>query len=226
MLIRIAQVLSAEQVRECRELLDAADWIDGATTAGHLTKAAKRNLQLSEDSGTARQIGDFILTLLGQSQEFIAAALPNRIYPPMFNCYQAEGEFNDHVDNAIRKVPGTPVKIRTDISMTLFLSEPDEYDGGELIIQDTYGQQCVKFDAGDIVLYPSTSVHRVTPVTRGRRLASFFWLQSLVRSQEHRRLLYDLDRSIQALHQENPDNPEVVRLTGIYHNLLREWSEV
>ncbi len=225
MLIKIPQLLLPEQVQECRQLLESAEWVDGSVTAGHLALNAKHNLQLPEDSDTARQIGDFILSRLAQSQEFIAAALPNKIYPPMFNCYQDGGQFGNHVDNTIRKVPGTPIKIRTDVSMTLFLSGPDEYEGGELVIEDTYGMQEVKFDAGDMVLYPSTSVHRVKPVTKGRRLASFFWLQSLVRSSQQRRMLYDLDKSIQALSQSDQYSDEVVRLTGVYHNLLREWSE-
>lgn len=225
MLIRIPAVLSSSQVAECRQLLEAADWIDGGVTAGHLTRAAKHNLQLPEDADLARQLGDFILGVLGQSQEFMAAGLPNKIYPPMFNCYQAGGEFDFHVDNAIRRVAGTPVKVRTDVSMTLFLSSPDEYEGGELVVQDTYGEQKIKCDAGDLILYPATSVHRVTPVTKGRRLAAFFWLQSLVRSDEQRRILYELDKSIQAISATTPETPELVRLTGIYHNLLRQWSE-
>jgi PKHD-type hydroxylase len=225
MLIRIPEFISKAQVAECRALLESADWINGSVTAGHHAALAKNNLQLPEDSSVARQLGDFILATLGQSQEVLAAGLPNKIYPPMFNCYQGGGEFNYHVDNTIRRVAGTAVKIRTDVSMTLFLSEPDEYEGGELIIQDTYGEQRVKFSAGDMVLYPSTSLHKVTPVTEGQRFASFFWMQSLVRSDEQRRLLYDLDKSIQALTQENPENPELVRLAGVYHNLLRQWSE-
>lgn len=225
MLIKISQLLSPEHVKECRDLLESADWVDGAVTAGYQAQLAKRNLQLPEGSKVARDIGDFILSVLGKNEEVIAAGLPAKIYPPMFNCYQAEGEFNHHVDNAIRQVAGTPVKIRTDISMTLFLSDPSEYEGGELVIEDTFGEQRVKLSAGDMVLYPSTSLHRVTPVTKGRRLASFFWMQSMVRSNEQRRILYDLDKSIQALTQSNPENPELVRLLGVYHNLLRQWCE-
>lgn len=225
MLIKIPQLLSPEQVKECRDLLESADWVDGAVTAGHQAMLAKRNLQLPENAKVARDMGDFILSVLGQNQAVLSAGLPAKIYPPMFNCYQAEGAFNQHIDNAIRKVPGTPVKIRTDISMTLFLSEPDEYEGGELVIEDTFGEQRIKFSAGDMVLYPASSMHRVTPVTQGRRFASFFWMQSMVRSNEQRRILYDLDNSIQALTQKNPENPELVRLLGVYHNLLRQWSE-
>jgi PKHD-type hydroxylase len=225
MLVKIEKLLTKEQVSKSRAILEAADWEDGAVTAGHHAKRAKRNLQLPENSETARSLGDFILSVIAQSQELLAAALPNKIYPPMFNCYQADGEFDYHVDNAIRKVPGAPVKIRTDISMTLFLSEPEEYDGGELVIQDTFGDQNIKFEAGDMVLYPSTSLHRVTPVTRGRRLASFFWMQSLIRSDEQRRMLHELDKSIQSLTLENPEHKEIVRLSGVYHNLLRQWSD-
>lgn len=225
MLVRIENFFTKEQVAEAVAMLEAAEWVDGAVTAGHQAVKAKRNLQLPEHSEIGKQLGEFILARLGQSQEVLAATLPNKIYPPMFNCYQGGGEFNYHVDNTIRRVAGTSVKIRTDVSMTLFFSEPEDYDGGELIIQDTYGEQRVKFAAGDMVLYPSTSLHKVTPVTRGRRLASFFWLQSLVRSDEQRRILYDLDKSIQALTIDTPDHPELVRLAGVYHNLLRQWSE-
>lgn len=225
MLIKIDNFLTKSEVNECKQLLEQADWVDGAVTAGHHAKLAKRNLQLPEDAKVSMQIGDFILSILGQNQQVLAAALPHKIYPPMFNCYQGGGEFDYHVDNAIRRVSGAAVKIRTDISMTLFLSEPDEYEGGELIIQDTYGEQKVKLAAGDLVLYPGTSLHKVTPVTKGRRLASFFWLQSLIRSDEQRRILYELDQSVQALTAENPKHSELVRLSGVYHNLLRQWAE-
>jgi PKHD-type hydroxylase len=225
MLLKIEKILTKEQVKECRRVLEAAKWEDGAVTAGHQAKLAKNNFQLPEQSDTARQLGDYLLALIGQSQELLAAGLPNKIYPPMFNCYETSNEFDFHVDNAIRKVPGAPVKIRTDISMTLFLSEPDEYDGGELVMEDTYGEQRVKLAAGDLVLYPSTSLHRVTPITRGRRFASFFWMQSLIRSDEQRAILYNLDKSIQSLTIENPQHSELIRLTGVYHNLLRQWSE-
>ncbi|MBU3023954.1 Fe2+-dependent dioxygenase [Aestuariibacter sp. A3R04] len=225
MLVRIENFLTKQEVSNAVELLEQSDWIDGATTAGHLALHAKKNLQLPENSPSARKLGDFILSLIGQSQQILAAGLPNKIYPPMFNCYQENGEFGSHIDNTIRRVSGTAVKVRTDISMTVFFSEPEEYEGGELIIQDTYGEQRIKFAAGDIVMYPSTSLHRVSPVTKGRRLASFFWMQSLVRSAEQRRILYDLDLSIQTLTAENPHNPEIVRLSGVYHNLLRQWSE-
>ncbi|WP_017444843.1 Fe2+-dependent dioxygenase [Gayadomonas joobiniege] len=225
MLIKIEKFISKAEVAEFRRLLQQAEWIDGAQTAGHIAKSAKNNLQLAEDSQLARQLGDFILARLSQNQEIVAAALPNKIFPPMFNCYQGGGEFGFHIDNAVRRVTGAAVKIRTDVSMTLFLSEPDEYQGGELIIQDTFGEQKIKFAAGDMVLYPGSSLHKVTPVTKGQRLASFFWLQSLVRSDEQRRILYDLDKSIQALTTQNNQQPELARLSGVYHNLLRQWSD-
>lgn len=225
MLVRINNLLSKEQVQYARQQLEATEWISGSATAGHQAKLAKNNLQLPENSPVAHQLGDMVLDALSQSQEFLAAALPNKIFPPMFNCYQHGGEYGFHVDNCIRRVVGTAVKIRTDVSMTVFLNEPEEYEGGELIIADTYGEQRVKFAAGDAVLYPSTSLHRVTPVTSGRRLASFFWIQSLVRSETQRRTIYDLDQSIQALTAENPNHPQLVPLAGVYHRLLQQWSE-
>ena len=225
MLVQIPNVLSKAQVEECCNLLEQANWVDGKSTAGHQAIKAKHNLQLPQGSELSNELGNFILATLASSQTFMAATLPNKIYPPMFNCYQGGGTFGDHVDNAIRKIPNSPVKIRTDISMTLFLSEPQSYEGGELIIQDTYGEQSVKLAAGDMVIYPSTSLHQVSPVTSGRRLASFFWLQSLIRSDEQRRILFDLDNSIQALTTQDPNQLELVRLAGVYHNLLRQWSE-
>ena len=225
MLIKIPGFINKKQVAECKEIMESASWQDGRVTAGHLAIDAKSNLQLPIESEEATELGDFILSKLSQSQEFLAAALPLKTYPPMFNCYQEGGEYNFHIDNAIRQVPNIPVKIRTDVSMTLFFSEPEEYEGGELIIADTFGEQKVKLAAGDLVLYPSTSLHRVSPVLKGRRLASFIWTQSLVRSDEKRLLLYQLDKSIQSMTQSNPQNPEINRLTGVYHNLLRMWSD-
>src|SRR5690606_1506450 len=182
MLLKIPQVLTKGQVVSCKELLLAADWADGNVTAGYQSAQAKHNLQLPENSPAARQLGDLVLQALAQNKLFMSAALPLKIFPPLFNCYQGGQSFGVHVDNAIRQVPGTPVKVRTDLSMTLFFSEPEEYEGGELVIEDTYGAHTVKLAAGDMVLYPSTSLHKVTPVTKGRRLASFFWLQSMVTS--------------------------------------------
>ncbi|NRA82414.1 MAG: Fe2+-dependent dioxygenase [Gammaproteobacteria bacterium] len=225
MLLHIPNVLTKAQVVECQEMLLGADWVDGKTTAGHLALHSKNNSQLPQDSEVSRQIGDFVLSRLQQQSQFMSAALPNKFYPPMFNCYQDAGNFGNHIDNAIRRSPLTGGQVRTDLSMTLFLTEPDSYDGGELVIEDTYGEKRVKLPAGDLILYPSTSMHRVTPVTQGRRLASFFWLQSLIRSDEQRRTLYELDQSIMALTQQDSQQVELIRLTGVYHNLLRQWSE-
>jgi PKHD-type hydroxylase len=235
MLVKIPNVLSQEDVKEMRSLMEGSEWTDGNVTSGFQAAKQKNNLQLPEGSEAARQLGDHILAVLSQNGVFMSAALPLKIFPPLFNCYQSGQSFGVHVDNAIRQVPGTPVKIRTDISMTLFLSDPDEYDGGELLIEDTYGSQSIKLTAGDMVLYPSTSLHRVAPVTKGRRFASFFWLQSMVNSDERRALLFELDTAIQSLNtafdakpnQDNNDkvNLEIMRLTGVYHNLLRQWVE-
>lgn len=225
MLLKIPQVLTKDQVASCKELLLAADWADGNVTAGYQSAQAKHNLQLPENSPAARQLGDLVLQALAQNKLFMSAALPLKIFPPLFNCYQGGQSFGVHVDNAIRQVPGTPVKVRTDLSMTLFFSEPEEYEGGELVIEDTYGAHSVKLAAGDMVLYPSTSLHKVTPVTKGRRLASFFWLQSMVASDEKRSLLFDMDMAIQSLRQQLADSREIVQLTGVYHNLLRQWAQ-
>lgn len=225
MLLKIPNVLSKEQVEYAKSKLLDADWADGNITAGYQSAKAKNNLQLPESSPIAIELGDVILTALAQNNMFMSAALPLKIFPPLFNCYQGGRSFGVHVDNAIRQVPGTPVKVRTDISMTLFLSEPNEYEGGELVIEDTYGSQSVKLAAGDMVLYPATSLHSVTPVTKGRRLASFFWLQSMVNSDEKRTLLFDMDMAIQSLRAQVDDSPEIVQLTGVYHNLLRQWAQ-
>ena len=225
MLIKIPGVLSKQQVAHVKTALLAADWADGNITAGYQSAKAKHNLQLPDNTREARELGDFILAALAQSNTFMSAALPLKIFPPLFNCYQGGHSFGTHVDNAIRQVPGTPVKVRTDVSMTLFISEPEEYDGGELVIEDTYGAHKVKLAAGDMVLYPSTSLHRVTPVTRGRRLASFFWLQSMVSSDEKRTLLFDMDMAIQGLRSKVDDSAEIVQLTGVYHNLIRQWAQ-
>lgn len=225
MLVQIPNVLTQESVRKARETLLEANWIDGNITAGYQSAKAKNNLQLPENSKEARELGDMILGALAKNNLFMSAALPLKIFPPLFNCYQGGQAFGVHVDNAIRQVPGTPVKIRTDVSITLFLSGPEEYEGGELIIEDTYGSHSVKLPAGDMVLYPASSLHRVTPVTNGRRLASFFWLQSMISSDEQRALLFDMDMAIQSLRRHIDDSPEIVRLTGVYHNLLRQWTQ-
>ena len=225
MMLKIPQVLSREQVAEAKALLLSADWTDGQVTAGYQSAKSKNNLQLPENSPVARQLGDMILRALAKNNLFTSAALPLKIFPPLFNCYQGGGNFGTHVDNAIRQVPGTPVRVRTDLSMTLFFSDPDEYEGGELTVEDTYGAQVVKLPAGDMVLYPSTSLHRVAPVTRGRRLASFFWLQSMIASDERRSMLFDMDMAIQRLREKLDDSAEIVQLTGVYHNLLRQWAQ-
>jgi PKHD-type hydroxylase len=226
LLLPIPDALTSEQVAYARQILDQADWVDGRVTAGHQSARAKDNMQLPENHPAAQQLGEMILTALGQNALFISAALPLRVFPPLFNRYQGGQSFGTHVDNAIRQVTGTPHRIRTDLSATLFFAHPDEYDGGELIIEDTYGTHSVKLPAGHLVLYPSTSLHHVRPVTRGARIASFFWIQSMVRDDGQRTLLFDLDMNIQRIGVDVPDHPASVQLTGIYHNLLRRWADV
>jgi PKHD-type hydroxylase len=226
MLLSIPDVLTPEQVASARARLDAADWQDGRLTAGHQAIQAKDNQQLPEDHPIAREIGQLVLGALQRNALFMSAALPLHVYPPMFNRYAGGQQFGNHVDNAIRQVPGTPHRLRTDLSATLFFRDPEEYDGGELCVEDTYGVHRVKLPAGDMVLYPSTSLHHVTPVTRGARVASFFWIQSLVRDDGQRTLLFDLDTAIQRITVDIPDHPAAVQLTGVYHNLLRQWSEL
>ena len=226
MLLQIPDVLTPDEVANARRRLESASWIDGRVTAGHQSARAKDNLQLPENAPEAQQLGDEIVAALQRSPLFIAAALPARVFPPLFNRYQGGHSFGNHVDNAIRYIPGTPHRIRTDLSATLFFTGPDEYDGGELVIEDTYGVHAVKLPPGHLVLYPSTSLHHVRPVTRGARLASFFWIQSMVRDDGERTLLFDLDTAIQQLAQTNVDHPAAVPLTGVYHNLLRRWAEV
>ena len=231
MLLQIPNVLNLEQVRSFRELLSQADWADGKITAGHQSAKAKYNLQLPESHPIAQQLSAMILTALEQNPLFVSAALPLKIFPPLFNCYQSGGHFGLHVDNAVRDVrsaDGQTIvdRVRTDISATLFLSQPDEYDGGELLIEDTYGAKSVKLPAGHMILYPSTSLHKVNPVTRGTRIASFFWIQSLVREDAQRAVLFDMDQSIQQLNVATPDHPSLIQLTGVYHNLLRMWSHM
>jgi len=226
MLLQIPDVLSAEQLAQSQKLLDQAEWIDGRVTAGYQSARAKDNLQLPEDHPVARQLGDLILAALEKNSLFMAAALPLRVFPPLFNRYQGGQSFGTHVDNAIRQVTGTPHRIRTDLSATLFLTNPEEYDGGELLVEDTYGTHNVKLPGGSLVLYPSTSLHHVRPVTRGARVASFFWIQSMVRDDGQRTLLFDLDMAIQRITQDVPDHPSTVQLTGVYHNLIRRWADV
>jgi PKHD-type hydroxylase len=225
MLLQIPDVLSSEQVAHARRLLSDADWVDGRVTAGHQSARAKDNRQLPEGHPVARELGEMILTALQRNALFISAALPLRVFPPLFNCYQGGQSFGNHVDNAIRQSV-TGLRIRTDLSATLFLTEPDEYDGGELVVEDTYGVHSVKLPAGHMVLYPATSLHNVRSVTRGARIASFFWIQSMLRDDAERTMLFDLDTAIQRLTLDIPDHPAAVQLTAVYHNLLRRWAEV
>ena len=228
MLLPIPDVLTAEQVKHFRNRLEAADWADGRVTAGYQSAKAKDNAQLPEDSPIARELGALVLEALSRNSTFFSAALPRRIYPPLFNRYAGGQSFGFHVDNAVRydRNRGGAEPVRTDLSATLFLSSPDEYDGGELVIEDTYGVQSVKLPAGHMVLYPGTSLHKVNPVTRGTRSACFFWIQSMVRDDGQRRLMFELDVSIRRLTQDVPDHTALVQLTGVYHNLLRQWTEV
>jgi PKHD-type hydroxylase len=230
MLLQIPNVLSTEQVTEARRILDAAEWVDGRVTAGPQSAQAKDNMQIPEGHPAARQLGEMVLKALAKNLLFFTAALPRHVFPPLFNRYSGGQSFGTHVDNAIRQLPGAPMRIRTDLSATLFFANPEEYDGGELIVEDTYGGKSVKLPAGHMVLYPSTSLHHVRPVTRGARICSFFWIQSMVRDDAHRTLLFDLDQGIQRLNRDLPGQPAVaqasVQFTGVYHNLLRQWAEV
>lgn len=226
MLLQVPEVLTSPELARAQQLLAGLDWVDGRVTAGHQSARAKRNQQLPEDSAGARQLGDTVLAALERNPLFMTAALPLRVFPPLFNRYQGGEAFGTHVDNAVRQIAGTPHRVRTDISATLFLSEPEEYDGGELTVEDTYGVHNVKLPAGHMVLYPASSLHHVRPVTRGVRLASFFWIQSMVRDDAERTLLFDLDLAIQRISRDAPDHPSALQLTGIYHNLLRRWADV
>lgn len=227
MLIAIPDLLDAAAVARLRGIIDAAQWVDGNVTSGHQSALAKRNEQLPEDSAAAREAGQMVLDALGRSPLFFAAALPLKVFPPLFNRYEGGGEFGLHVDNAIRQQRGGPIRIRSDLSATLFLSEPEDYDGGELIVEEMYGRQSIRLPAGDLVLYPSKSLHRVTPVTRGARVSSFMWLQSLVRDDGDREMLFRLDVATQRVAADKgPKDQAVIELTGVYHNLLRRWSEV
>ena len=225
MLVHVEQVLTPDQVALCRQRLEGETWVDGRVTAGEQSALAKRNLQVPEDAPTARELGEMILSALGRNAGFVSAALPLRVFPPLFNRYDEGMAFDTHVDNAIRFAG--PVRFRTDISATLFLTDPADYDGGELIVEDAYGEHAVKLAAGDMILYPATSLHRVAPITRGSRWAAFFWAQSMVRADAQRSLLYDLDNAIQSLSVKlGQGDSEVVSLTGAYNNLLRMWAEV
>jgi len=226
MLIAIPDVLDVDGVARVRAVIDAGEWQDGNVTSGPQAALAKRNRQLPEDGAAAREAGGMVLDALGRSPLFVAAALPLKVFPPLFNRYAGGEDFGLHVDNAIRMKRGTDFRIRSDLSATLFLSDPDSYDGGELVVEDLFGPQSVKLPAGHMVLYPASSLHRVTPVTRGERVASFFWLQSMVRDDGQRRILFDLDRGVQgAAAAMGQGDAAVVQLTGVYHNLLRRWAD-
>lgn len=225
MLLHIPDILTPEQVKIIRQRLIQADWLDGRQTAGHQSMKVKNNQQISEKDPLGKELGQFIIAQMVQNSLFTSAALPYKFYPPLFNKYEGGGEYGFHVDGAVRFNVDTGERVRTDVSGTLFLTNPDEYQGGELIIDDVYGQQSVKLPAGHLVLYPSTSIHKVMPVTQGARISCFFWLQSLVREDSQRSLLFELDQSIQELTLSVPDHPRIVSLSGIYHNLLRRWTQ-
>lgn len=226
MLIAIPDVLDGAGVVRLRGLIDGAEWVDGNATSGPQSALAKRNAQLPEGSPAAREAGGMVLDALARSPLFIAAALPLKVFPPLFNRYAGGDAFGLHVDNAIRIQRGSDFRIRSDLSATLFLSDPDSYDGGELVIEEQFGEQRVKLPAGHMVVYPASSLHRVTPVTRGTRVASFFWIQSMVRDDGARRILFELDQSVQDIAgRDGQDDPTTIRLTGVYHNLLRRWAE-
>ena len=226
MMLAIPDVLDATSVARVRAVIDAAEWRDGNATSGHQSALAKRNRQLPEDSSAAREAGRLVLDALGQSPLFIASALPLKIFPPLFNRYEGGEAFGTHIDNAVRIHRGSEFRVRSDLSATLFLEAPNAYDGGELVVEDNLGAHQVKLPAGHLLLYPASSLHRVEPVTRGARVASFFWIQSMVRDDGARTLLFDLDQSIQAIAADRGhDDREVIRLTGVYHNLLRRWAD-
>ena len=226
MLITIEKVLTPGQVNEARQKLAAAEWVDGRVTAGYQAQEVKRNAQIPESSPVAKELGEMILAGLARSPRFMSAALPLRVFPPMFNSYAGGQTFGTHVDTAIRQLATTGQRIRTDLSATLFLTAPNEYDGGELIVEDSYGEKSVKLAAGDMVLYPATSLHRVEPVTRGNRVSSFFWIQSMIRDDGQRKMLFELDTAIQQLARISPDQGPVMTVTNVYHNLLRQWADV
>ena len=228
MLVHVPQVLTPEEVQRCRDVMQRADWIDGRATAGHQAAQVKHNLQLPQHTPEARELSAMVQAAVERHPLFVSAVLPKTIFPPMFNRYDAAGEMNfgSHVDNAVRTIPGTRIRVRTDVSSTLFLSSPEEYDGGELVVEDTFGTHAVKLPAGDLIIYPGTSVHHVTPVTRGSRIASFFWTESMIADVTRRGMMFDLDMSIIRLTADHPEHPSVVSLSSLYHNLLRQWAQV
>jgi PKHD-type hydroxylase len=224
-LIQIPQLLSGDKLGECRTELERADWTDGRASAGYLSAGVKDNSQLPEGGPVARKLGDVILRALETNALFTSAALPFKVMPPFFNRYSGGQSYGRHIDGAIRQVGGTPHRVRTDLAATVFLTPPEDYDGGELVVEDTFGSRQIKLQAGDMVLYPGTSVHRIEPVTRGTRLASFFWIQSHVREDARRTILFELDTAIRRLATDVPNHPGVVDLAGVYHNLLRTWAD-
>jgi PKHD-type hydroxylase len=226
MIVRIPGLLDAERLAAIDALLRDASWEDGRATAGFQSSQVKHNLQLAQGSAAARQAGDIILRALERHPEFISAALPRHVYPPLFNRYEPGMSFGNHVDNAVRQIPGTHHRLRTDVSATLFLSSRGDYDGGELVVEDTFGTHAVKLEAGDLVIYPAGSLHRVEPVTRGARAAAFFWVQSMVREDGARTTLFEMDTAIRELTASGADGGALLRLTACYHNLLRRWAEV
>ncbi|MFZ1870592.1 MAG: Fe2+-dependent dioxygenase [Steroidobacteraceae bacterium] len=226
MIVRIPGLLDAQRLAAIDTLLREASWEDGRATAGFQSSQVKHNLQLGQDSTAARQAGDIILRALERHPDFISAALPRHVYPPLFNRYEPSMAFGNHVDNAVRQIPGTHHRLRTDVSATLFLSPPGDYDGGELVVEDTFGTHTVKLGAGDLVIYPAGSLHRVEPVTRGARVAAFFWVQSMVRDAGDRATLFGIDTVIRELTAAGADGGALLRLTACYHNLLRRWAEV
>lgn len=226
MLLQIPDVLTAEQAAHCRRKIESAEWVDGKVTAGHQSARAKDNLQIPENHPLAQEMGEAILISLEHNPLFFSAALPYKVFPPLFNRYEGGHSFGNHVDNAIRQVTGTAHRIRTDLSATLFLTNPEDYDGGELVIEDTYGVHSVKLPAGHLILYPATSLHNVRPVTRGARISSFFWIQSMVRDDGQRTILFDMDTAIQRISETAPEHQSVMELTAVYHNLLRRWAEI
>jgi PKHD-type hydroxylase len=225
MLLHIPEILDAGQVAECRAALAAAEWVDGRVTAGHQSERVKHNRQIPERHPVARRLGDMILAALDRNALFLSASLALKIVPPLFNRYEAGETYGNHVDGGIRAVAGTPHRVRTDLSATLFLSAPEDYDGGELVVDDTYGAHRIKLPAGSLILYPGSSLHRVEPVRGGVRIAAFFWIESMVRDDGQRRLLFDLDTAIQQLAATQPDAPPVLQLMNAYHNLLRQWAD-
>jgi PKHD-type hydroxylase len=226
MLLHIDSVLTPEEAATYRSALERADWVDGRVTAGYQSARTKHNMQMPEDHPLSRELSGRIVAAIERSPLFMGAALPHRVFPPLFNRYEGGQSFGTHVDNAVRQISATGDRIRTDLSATLFLTSPEDYDGGELMIEDTYGTQSVKLPAGHMVLYPATSLHHVRPVTRGTRISSFFWIQSMIRSDAQRTILFDLDMAVQRLAAESPEHPSAVQLTGIYHNLIRMWAEI